>query len=59
MTKFLFGFSALASLLAGFLLIVGFMGANSAPQEAAVGALSCAIAVIPYVLARAFKEWSQ
>lgn len=36
--------------LAGVVLLVGELGANGAPQEAAVASLAAAIAIIPYVI---------
>lgn len=43
----------LSSLFAAFVLVVGIDGASSAVQEAAAASIATAIAVIPYVLARA------
>lgn len=40
----------------GFLVLVfGFSGAQSAPQEAAAAALAIALAVIPYVFSRCLQ----
>jgi nitric oxide reductase large subunit len=44
----------LASGYAGLQLLLGMLTASSAPQQGAVGAMSVAIAVIPYCVARAF-----
>lgn len=43
----------LGSIAGGLVLIGTLMSANSAPQEAAGFALACALAVVPYVFARA------
>jgi uncharacterized membrane protein YvbJ len=40
----------------GLVLVAGMTTAGSAPQEAVVCALACAIAIIPYVFARAVSE---
>lgn len=40
---------------AAFVLISGFSGSNSAPQQAAVAALAVAMAVIPYVFSRCLQ----
>lgn len=45
----------LGALLAAFVLVVMVAGANGAPQEAAGAAIAAAIAVIPYVFARAVE----
>ncbi len=43
---------ALSSLFAAFVLVVGLSESESAVQEAAIGSIGSAIAVVPYVLAR-------
>lgn len=45
----------IASLLAGVFLLSAF-SQPGAPQQAAVAAIACAIALIPYTFARAFEE---
>ena len=47
--KFMGVMSIIGSILGGLVLLLGFMGAKSAPQEAASAALAIALAVIPYV----------
>lgn len=47
--------SILGSIAGGVVLLFGFIGAQSAPQEAAAAALAIALAVIPYVLFRAIQ----
>ncbi len=43
---------ALSSMFAVFVLVVGLSESESAVQEAAIGSLASAIAVVPYILAR-------
>lgn len=57
--KFLLFLAAIASVVAGFVLVGGLMSSSSAPQQAAVAACAVAIAVIPYVFARAAQLWQQ
>lgn len=41
----------------GFVILIGgFSTAQSAPQEAVVAALACAVAILPYCIARSFTE---
>lgn len=47
--------SIIGSIAGGTVLLLGFMGAQSAPQEAASAALAIALAVIPYVFFRAIQ----
>lgn len=49
----------LADAFAVFVVYTGMMQANGAPQEAAIAALGCFIAIAPYVLARAVEEISR
>ena len=53
--KFMGVMSIIGSILGGIVLLLGFMGAKSAPQEAASAALAIALAVIPYVFFRALQ----
>jgi hypothetical protein len=53
MAKFFWVLTVLGGLFSAFALTVTLASANGAPQEAAGAAVSCAIAIIPYVLARA------
>lgn len=53
--SYLWALSALGSVCGAGMLIIGFVGADSAPQEAAAGAIACALAVVPYVLARSVE----
>jgi ammonia channel protein AmtB len=46
----------LGSLFGALVGLVGVLGANGAPQEAAAAAIGVACAVIPYCLARAVSE---
>jgi hypothetical protein len=55
MMKFWWFCSGIGSVLGGLVLMVGYATATSAPQEAAVGALAVALAVVPYVLARSIQ----
>jgi sugar phosphate permease len=56
MTKLFYILTILGAFLGAAVLIIGLIGANGAPQQAAAGAVACAFAVIPYVIARAFQE---
>ena len=47
-----------SALLGAVVLFLGFATAKGAPQEAAVAALACALAVIPYVIFRALQSVS-
>jgi hypothetical protein len=58
MTKFGSVATLVGSSLGALIFIVGFLGANGAPQEAAASAAGVALAVIPYCFARALKELS-
>ena len=49
-------FPLIGSILGALVLVFGFPSASSAPQEAVVVALSAALAIIPYVFARAISE---
>jgi hypothetical protein len=56
MKSFFYVIALLASLLAGLILVLGLVTANGAPQESAVAAIAVAVAVIPYVFARAVEK---
>lgn len=58
MTKLLWVLAIFGALFGGLILLVGVSGASGAPQEAAAAAIAAAMAVIPYVLARAASELS-
>lgn len=51
--------SIIGAILGGLTLLVGFIGAQSAPQEAAAAALAVALAVIPYVIFRVIQLTQQ
>lgn len=53
MIKFLWVVTLLAALVAGAVLALTVLLATGAPQQAAGAAIAVAVAVIPYVLARA------
>jgi hypothetical protein len=55
--KFFWVCVALAAALAALVLVGGLATANGAPQQAAVAAVAVAIAVIPYIFARAIEGW--
>jgi hypothetical protein len=57
MPKFLWLVALLGALAGGVVLLLGFLFASGAPQEAAAAGLACGLAVIPYVLARAANEF--
>lgn len=40
-------------------LALGFLFAGGAPQQAVVAAFACAVAIIPYVWARAYERLSE
>lgn len=42
--------------MGGFLFAEAILGGQGAPQQGAAGALACAAAVLPYVLARTWDE---
>lgn len=46
----------LGACLAVYILTIGFSNAASAPQEAVVVALACAVVIVPYCAARALTE---
>lgn len=48
--------SLLGAIAGGFVLVTGMQAASSAPQEAVVCALACALAILPYCFARAVTE---
>lgn len=55
-----FGFlSLLGAIVGALVLLSGMFTAQSAPQEAAIGALAIAIAVIPYVFFRVLQALRQ
>ena len=56
MIKLAWVLTVLCSVLSAFVLIVGLDSAESAPQEAAVAAVACALVIIPYCFARAISE---
>lgn len=47
---------ALLGALAGGLMVVAALVGSSAPQQGAGAAIGCGLAVVPYVVARAFDE---
>lgn len=49
------GLTVVATIGATFLLSDAFLGANGAPQQAALGAMSAAVVIIPYVFTRAVE----
>lgn len=53
MVKFFWMMTAGGAILAGLILIASVLLASNAPQQAAGAAIACAVAVIPYVFARA------
>lgn len=57
--KFLLFLAALGSILGGIVLVVGGLLSKGAIQESAAAAYACALAVIPYVLARTNQLWRQ
>lgn len=59
MVKFLYIVTIFAALYGGAELVIGLSLAESAPQQAAIAAMSIAYAVIPYCVARAASEIKQ
>lgn len=55
MVQFSFVITLLSTSLAALLLLFGFSSAKSAPQEASIAALACAMAIIPYVFSRCIQ----
>ena len=51
--------TCVGSCLGALVFVVGFLGANGAPQEASASAAGVALAVIPYCFARAVHELSR
>ena len=49
-------FAILGAVLGGLNLLFTLVSASSAPQQAAGYAFSCALAVVPYVMARAVQS---
>lgn len=47
--------SIIGAVVGGVTLVLGFMGAKSAPQEAAAAAMAVAFAVVPYVIFRVLQ----
>jgi hypothetical protein len=47
--------SCIGSILGWLVLVVGFLSAKGAPQEAAVAGLAIALAVLPYTFFRAVQ----
>ena len=58
MRNVFWAFALLGALAGGAILVLGVMEANGAPQQAAAAAIGGAVAIIPYVLARAVSELS-
>ena len=56
MHKALWSITYLGAILGAILAVVGVMGADGAPEEAATAAIGIALAATPYVLARANDE---
>jgi len=54
--RFCYAVTFLAACLAAAVLFFGLIGAKGAPQEAAIGAIALAIAVIPYVFSRCVEK---
>lgn len=55
MIKFSLGVTILMACLATVVLVMGLAGSQSAPQQAAAGAVAAALAVIPYVFTRCLQ----
>ena len=49
----------IGAVLGAIVLVLSFVSANGAPQEAAGAAIAVALAVIPYCLARAVQEFAR
>ena len=47
--------AGVGSVLGGIVLVLGFVTAKGAPQEAAIAALAIALAVLPYVFYRVLQ----
>lgn len=58
MREFSWVVTLIAACLAGLTLLVGLLTANGAPQQAAVGAIAVAMAIVPYVFTRAVEGLS-
>ena len=56
--RFAWGVLAAWAALVGVMPMAGLAAAKSAPQESAIGAMSCASVIVPYVLLRALDEAS-
>lgn len=56
MKTFFWVVALLGALLAAGALVLTVLIASGAPQQAAGAAIACALAVIPYVLARAVES---
>lgn len=54
-----FLFCAAAGSVLGLLLLLVGLAADGAPQQAALAGYALALAVLPYVFARACQMWSQ
>ncbi len=52
------GITLAGAVVAGVVAVAGFTNAQSAPQEAAAAGMAVAIAVIPYIFARAVQQLS-
>lgn len=55
MVSFLYIATLVSTCVGALVLVLGFSGANSAPQEAAAAAAAIALAVIPYVFTRSVQ----
>ena len=44
------------AMFGGLVFVVGIAASQAAPQQAAVAGIACALAVVPYVVARAWSE---
>lgn len=53
---FFWGISIVGALLGGLNMLFTMAAATSAPQQAAGYAMSCAFAIVPYVLARSAQQ---
>ena len=59
MTKLGSILTLVGSSLGALIFVVGFLGANGAPQEASAAAAGLALAAIPYCFGRALFELSR
>jgi hypothetical protein len=59
MKRLLYLLTFIGSLTGAFFLLLVFLAAESAPQEAALAATAVAFAVIPYCLARAVEGFDR